>query len=110
MVEEGEPGGDILRDRTVSPSELVFRDINAAASAAKAAYLRPTTRKDGSKREDPKRAVIFFEIPANWSGISDGQVPDPSRRTEAGPVWCLIMMPIWLSRIHKQASSFSSCH
>ena len=46
---------DILRDRTVSPSELVSRDINAAAaSAAKAAYLKPTATKDGSKREDPK--------------------------------------------------------
>src|SRR6218665_3707070 len=58
----------------------------------------------------PEGAVIFFEIPANWSGITDGQVPNPSRRTEAGPAWCLIMMPIWLSRIHKQASSSSSCH
>ena len=90
---------------------FVSKDINAAAaSAAKAGYFKPTATKDGSKREGPKGAVIFFEIPANWSGISDGQVPDPSRRTEAGPAWCLIMMPTWLSCIHIQASSSSLCH
>jgi len=74
-----------------SPGELVSRDINAAATAA---YLKPSTTKEGSKRR--------YDIPRDTTAWFDQQTaqtakqPTPAAKTE------LIISAPYLIVAHKR--------